>query len=125
MKRQFQRNDNSPKQSAPFTNIISKINNTQVDDAQYIDIVMPMFSLIEYSDAYLKASESLWKYYRDKPALDNNSNVINFPAKNNNSISFKFKQQITGQARSGERKYVEIMVPLKYPSNLRGQMKCL
>ena len=113
------------KNYAPCTNCITEINNTQVDDAQYIDIGIPMFSLIEYSDAYLKASESLWKYYRDKPALDNNNNAINFPAKNNNSISFKFKQQIAGQTRSGGRKYVEIMVPLKYPSKFREQMKCL
>ena len=35
-----------------FTNSISKINNTQVDDAQDIDIVMPMYNLLEYSDDY-------------------------------------------------------------------------
>ena len=34
-----------------------------------IDIVMPMYNLIEYSDAYLKTSESLWQYFRDEPAL--------------------------------------------------------
>ena len=45
----------------PFNNCVSKINNTQVDDAQDIDIVMPMHNLIEYSDAYSKASGSLWK----------------------------------------------------------------
>ena len=56
---------------------------------------MPMYNLIEYSDAYSKTSESLWQYYRDKPALDNNNNIIDFPANNNNSISFKFKQQMT------------------------------
>ena len=41
---------------APFTNCISKINNTQIDNAQYIDIVMSMYSLIEYSDIYSKTS---------------------------------------------------------------------
>ena len=56
---------------------------------------MPMYNLIEYSDAYSKTSESLWQYYRDKPALDNNNNITDFPANNNNSISFKFKQQMT------------------------------
>ena len=44
-----------------FTNFIAKINNTQVDDAQDFDIVMPMYNLIEYSDAYLKGSGSLWQ----------------------------------------------------------------
>ena len=43
----------------PFTNCISKINNTQIDNAEYIDIVMPMYNLIEYSDNYSKTSESL------------------------------------------------------------------
>ena len=48
------------KQCAPFTNCISKINNTQIDNAEYIDIVMPMYNLIEYSDNYSKTSGSLW-----------------------------------------------------------------
>ena len=47
------------KNCAPFTNCISKINNTQIDNAEYIDIVMPMYNLIEYSDNYSKASGSL------------------------------------------------------------------
>ena len=39
---------------APFTNCISEINNTQVDNARDIDIVMPMYNLTEYSDNYAK-----------------------------------------------------------------------
>ena len=39
---------------SPFTNCISKMNNTQIDNAEYIDIVMPMYSLIEYSDNYYR-----------------------------------------------------------------------
>ena len=58
---------------------------------------MPMYNLIECSYPYSKASGSLWQYYRDEPALDANSNIIGFPANNNNSNPFKFKQQITGQ----------------------------
>ena len=58
---------------------------------------MPMYNLIKYSDAYSKASGSLWQYYRDEPALDANDNIIDFSADNNNSISLKFKQQVTGQ----------------------------
>ena len=65
---------------------------------------MPMYNLIKYSDAYSKTSESLWQYYRDERALDNNVNIIDFPANNNNSISFIFKQQITGQTGNGGRK---------------------
>ena len=56
---------------APFTNCISEINNTQVDNAKGIDIVMPMYNVIEYSGNYAKTSGSLWQYYRDEP--NNNS----------------------------------------------------
>ena len=55
------------KNCASFTNCISEINNTQVDNAKHIDIVMSMYNLIEYSDNYAKTSGSLWQYYRDKP----------------------------------------------------------
>ena len=89
------------KNCAPFTNCISEIINIQVDDTQDIDIVMPMYNLIEYSDVYSKTSRSLWQYYRDEPALDNNKNIIYFPANNSKSISFKFKQQITGKTGNG------------------------
>ena len=44
---------------APFTNCISKITNTQIDNAKYIDIVITMYKLIEYSDNYSKTSGSL------------------------------------------------------------------
>ena len=47
------------KNFAPFTDCITEINNTQVDNAQKIDIVMPMYNLIEYSDTYSKTSGSL------------------------------------------------------------------
>ena len=47
------------KNCATFTDCITEINNTQVDDAQKIDIVMPMYNLIEFCDAYSKTSGSL------------------------------------------------------------------
>ena len=105
------------KNCAPFTNYITEINNTQIENAEHIDIVMPMYNLIEYSDAYSKMSERLWQYYRDKPALGNNGNIIDFHANSNSSVSFKFKQQIAGKTGNGGTKNVEIMVPLKYVSN--------
>ena len=95
------------KNCAPFTNCISEINNTQVDNAKGIDIVRPMYNLIEYSDNYAKTSGSLWQYYRGEP----NNNLAN-------SESFKFKVKITGKAPAADNeKDVEIMVPLKYLSN--------
>ena len=67
------------------------MNNTQIDDAENIDLVMPVYNLIECRNAYSKTSGRLWQYYRDEPALNNNNNIIDFPANNNNSILFKFK----------------------------------
>ena len=52
---------------APFTNYMREINNTQVDNAKDVNIVMPMYNLIEYSDNYAKTSGSLWQYFRDEP----------------------------------------------------------
>ena len=47
------------KNCAPFTDCISEINNTQVDNTRYLDVVLPMYNLIEYSDIYSKASGKL------------------------------------------------------------------
>ena len=103
------------KNCAPFTNCRSRINNTQVDDAHDIDVVMPMQNLIEYSDSYSKTSGIFWQYCRDQPALV--ANVINnFNAANATTDSFKIKQKITGHTGNDGTKNVEIMVPLKYLS---------
>ena len=48
-------------------NCKSGINNTEIDNAKDIDILMAMYNLIEYSDNYSKTSGSLWQYYRDEP----------------------------------------------------------
>ena len=74
------------KNCTPFTNCISEINNTQVDNAKDIDIVMIVYNLIEYSDDYAKTSGSLWQYFRDEP--DDNLD---------DSESFKSKINITGK----------------------------
>ena len=95
----------------PVINCKGEINNTQVDDAHDIDVVMLMYNLAEYSDTFSKTSGGLWQYYRDEPALNDNSNIIDFPNDNNYSISFKYKQQITGQKVNNGIKDVEIMVP--------------
>ena len=87
--------------------MISKINNTEIDNAQDIDIVMPMYNLIEYSDNYSKTSGSLWQYYKDEP----NDNLAN-------SESFKSKVKITGSTPAGvNTKDVKTVVPLEYLSN--------
>ena len=89
------------KKCAPFTKCISRMNNTDIDNAQDIDIVMPMYNLVEYSNNYSKTSGSLWQYYND-----------------NIAESFKSKIKITGKTPDdGNTKDVEIIVPLKYLSN--------
>ena len=62
----------------PFTNCISQINNTQADDVHDIDVVMPMYNLIKYSDNYLKTSGNLWQYCRDELAVDDNGVIADF-----------------------------------------------
>ena len=53
------------KNNAPFISCISKINNTLIDNTEDLDIVMPMYNLIEYRKNYSKASGTLWNYYKD------------------------------------------------------------
>ena len=57
------------KNNAPFTNWISKINNLLIDNAEDLDVVMPMYNLLQYSKNYRKTTGSLWNYYRDKPMI--------------------------------------------------------
>ena len=104
------------KSCAPFTNCISEINNIQVDNAEDIDIVMPMYNLIEYSDNYAKTSGSLWQYWKDVPARNNIYNIINF-TEDNLTDSFNFKVKFAGQTGDDGTKDAAIMVPLKYLSN--------
>ena len=77
------------KNNAPFTNCISKINNVLIDNAEDLDVVMPMYNLLEYSKNYRNTTGSLGNYYRDEPndfpANNYNTNSIT------NSDSFKYK----------------------------------
>ena len=101
------------KNCAAFTNCISQISNTDFDNTKYIDIVMPMYNLIEYSDNYSKTSGSLWQYTKDMPAVDNNNAIVNF-TNNDLTDSFNYKVKMTDQTGNNGTKNVEIMVPLKY-----------
>ena len=105
------------KNNAPFTSCISKINNTLIDNAEDLDVVMPMYNLIEYS----KTTESLWNYYRDEPNSGAAGN-INYPSKE--SKSFDYKTSITGKLESNnvEKDDIEIVAPLKYLSNFWGTL---
>ena len=104
------------KNCSPFTNCVNEINNTNVDDAKDLDIGMPMYNLIEYSDTYSKISGSLWQYCKDIPAVDNSNTIVNF-TNNNLTDSFNFIVKIKGQTGNDGTKNVEKMVPIKYLGN--------
>ena len=69
------------KNCSSFTDCISKKNNTEIDNAKHLDVVMPMNNLMEYSDNYLKTSGSLCQYYRDEP----NDNIAEYKLNLNHS----------------------------------------
>ena len=107
------------KNNAPFASSISKINNTLIDNAEDLDIVMPMYNLMEYSKNYSRTTGSFWNYYRDEP---NNGlgGADNIPIKDSikDSKSFDYKTSITGKLEGNNaEKEVEIVVPLKHLSN--------
>ena len=117
------------KYNAPFISCISKINNTLIDNAEDLDVVIPMYNMLEYSKSYRKTTGSLWNYYRDEP-----SDPLSL-----DSESFKYKASITGNTynvsltiigdegnpvpnpdydanKEGENK-TEVVIPLKHLSN--------
>ena len=98
------------KNCAPFEKCRTEINET-FDEATHINITMPMYNLIEYSDNYSDTSGSLWQFKRDE--IVNNADVSN-----DNAPSFKHKASIIGNAEANGTKHkVKIAVPLKYLSN--------
>ena len=104
------------KNCIPFTNCISEVNNTQVANVKDIDIIMPTYNLIEYSDNYAKTAESLWQFCLDISAVNNNNAIVNFTEKNLTD-SFNFKVKVTGHTENDGTINVGVMVPLKYLSN--------
>ena len=101
------------KNCAPFTNFINKINNTQIDNAQDIDVVIAMYNLIECSDNHSKTSGSLQQYCRDKKNLTDAGAFNDFSG---NNASFKFKQKTTSSTGNNSTQAVQIIIPFKYLS---------
>ena len=99
------------KNCAPFEDCRTEINDTFVDYANFINITMPMYNLIEYSDNYSDTSGSLWQFKRDEIEGNNDLTV-------DNSSSFKYKSNIIGNLRqAGTKNNAKIVVPLKHLSN--------
>ena len=116
------------KNNAPFILCISKINGELIENTEDLDVVMPMYNLLEYSKNYRKSTRSLFNYYRDE--LSNDADDNNRPnIQVINSESFKYKTSITGNTyektardhgynRTKEgTKEIELAVPLKYLGN--------
>ena len=85
------------KNNAPFINCISKINGIKIDNAEDLDVAMPMYNLLEYSKNHKKTAGTLWNYYRDQP-----SNRLS-----TNSKSFNYKTSITGNTYNVDEKITD------------------
>ena len=104
------------KNCAPFTKCNLEINDEHVDTAENLDIAMPMYNLIEYSDNYQDSSATLYQYKRDEPPADDA--IADLTA--GNSSSLKYKISLLGNpvvADNIARRSVKVVVPLKYLSN--------
>ena len=107
------------KNNIRFINCILKIDGVQIDNAEYLAVVMRMYNLIEYSKNYRKTTGSLWNYYRDKPGVPLSSN----------SEFFKYETSVTGNTYNvgaGDDNYdadkvgkneTEVVIPLKHFSD--------
>ena len=115
------------KNNAPFVSCITRINGELIEDADDLDIVIPMYNLLEYSKNYRKTIGSLYNYYRDELTNDDNDNFANINVAN--SEAFKYKNKITGNTynvheaaqgyevnKNGTQK-IELAIPLKYLGN--------
>ena len=127
------------KNNAPFISCITRINGELIEDADDLDIVLPMYNLLEYSKNYKKTIGSLYNYYRDELSDDaNNDNFANINVVN--SEAFKYKNKIIGNtynvdstrvpddggdrennpdyiANNSGKKSIELAIPLKCLSN--------
>ena len=104
------------KNCAPFTKCNLEINDEHVDTAENVDISMPMYNLIEYSDNYQDSSVTLYQYKQDEPPEADA--IADLTADNSNS--FKYKVKLLGNPvlhGNIAKKSVRVVVPLKYLSN--------
>ena len=112
------------KNNAPFVSCITTINGELIEDADDLDIVMPMYNSLEYSKNYRKTIGSLYNYYRDELGgnANNNDNTVN-------SDTFRYKNKITGNTynvAAGAEDYtankngtndIKLAITLKYLDN--------
>ena len=110
------------KNCTPFTKCNLEINDEHVDTAENLDITMPMYNLIEYSDNYQDSSATLYQYKQDEPP---ETNAINDLTTDNPSSS-KYKISLLGNlvdANNIARINVKVVIPLKYLSNFSRSLE--
>ena len=101
------------KNCAPFTKCNLEINDEHVDTAENLNVVIPIYNLIEYSDNYQDSSATLYQYKRDEPPEDDA--VADLTANDSNKINLLVNPVVAGNVA---RRNVKVVVPLKYLSNL-------
>ena len=111
------------KNGAPLTRCVTHINDEHVETAENLDIIMPVYNLIEYSDNYADSSGSLYQFKRDESPMNDAENPNSVAL--DNSTSFKYKASILGKATDADSndrslKNTKIVVPLRYLSNFLG-----
>ena len=77
------------KNNAPFINRISKINGIKINNAEDLDVVMPMYNLLEYSNYKKTTTGSFWNYYTDEPNSGREVNNITHSILNSKSFNYK------------------------------------
>ena len=98
------------KNCAPFRTCDVTINDEHVEKAEDLDIVIPMYNLLEYSDNYQDSTGSLYQFKRDEPP-DDNANVAN------DTRSLVHKSKLISGTDGNNVNNVKLVVPLKYVSN--------
>ena len=113
------------KNCAPFTRCVTHINDEHAETAENLNIIMPMYNLIEFSDNYSDSSGSLYQFKRDESPMNNAGNPLNLAL--DNSASFKYKARFSEKADDDDGdddddgndrslRNTKIVVPLKYLS---------
>ena len=98
------------KNCAPFRTCDVTINDEHVEKAEDLDIVMPMYNLLEYSDNYQDSTGSLYQFKRNEPP-DDNADVAN------NTSSLVYKSKLISGTDDNNVNNVKLVVPLKYVSS--------
>ena len=106
------------KNNAPFINCILKTNGVKIDNAEELDVVMPMYNLLEYSKNYKKTTGSLWNCYRDEPNSSTDNNNITHSILYSEPFDYKANYMENGKTQDNLTKNdVKVAVPFKHLGN--------